>query len=164
MSRLIGTLVAFCIAIVVCSASAEDTIYKDPRKPSYTLLVPNGWEAVANNQGVKLSGGAGWGQLLVENGAHEPAQTLASFTKMFEKQYKDFRVDSTAKCRFGGGDGVCTVLSGVAPNGKPSITRIVTMTNGMLTYVLFMGAEAAAYPTLKADLDRIQESFTPDSV
>jgi len=55
-------------------------------------------------------------------------------------------------------------LSGVAPNGKPSITRIVTMTNGALTYVLFMGAEAAAYPTLKADLDRIQESFSPDSV
>jgi hypothetical protein len=164
MSRLIGTFVAFCIAVAVCPASAKDTIYKDPRKPSYTLLVPNGWEAVANKQGVKLSGGAGWGQLLVENGAHGPVQALASFTKMFENQYKDFRVDDTGKCRFGGGDGVYTVLSGVAPNGKHSITRIVTMTNGVLTYVLFTGADTAAYPTLKADLDRIQESFTPDSV
>jgi hypothetical protein len=34
----------------------------------------------------------------------------------------------------------------------------------VLTYVLFTGADTAAYPTLKADLDRIQESFTPDSV
>ena len=106
-------------------------------------------EAVTNKQGVKLSGGAGWGQLLVENGAHEPAQTLASFTKMFVNQYKDFRVDSTAKCRFGGGDGVYTVLSGVAPNGKPSITRIVTMTNGVLTYVLFMELRLRRTPLLK---------------
>jgi hypothetical protein len=164
MSRLIATLLALCTVVAVCPGSAKDTIYKDPRKPSYTLLVPDGWEAVANKQGVKLSGGTGWGQLLVENGAHEPAQTIASFRKVFESQYKDFRINSTAKCRFGGGDGVYTVFSGVSPNGKASITRIVTMTNGVLTYVLFLGADAAAYPALKADIDRIQGSFSPEAV
>jgi hypothetical protein len=164
MSRLIATLLTLGTVVAFCTASAKDTIYKDPRKPSYTLLVPDGWEAVTNRQGVKLPGGAGWGQLLVQNGAHEPGQTIVSFTKMFESQYKDFRVANTTKCRFGGGDGASIVFSGVSPNGKRSNTRIVTMTNGVLTYVLFMGADAAAYPAPQADIDRIQESFAPDPV
>jgi rhodanese-related sulfurtransferase len=33
-------------------ALAADTIYRDPRQPSFTLLVPDGWTAERDDQGV----------------------------------------------------------------------------------------------------------------
>ena len=45
-------------------AGAADSTYRDPRQPSFTLLVPDGWTAEKNSQGVTISRGDSWFMLL----------------------------------------------------------------------------------------------------
>jgi hypothetical protein len=143
---------------------AADTSYRDPRQPSFTLLVPDGWTLTRNDQGVKLNRGTTWVQLVVQKGTGQPGAILVQTRPQFERQWKNFREIGSGDVSFGGQKGAYAVYAGVPPSGANAITKLVTMTDGRLTYMLFMEAHADEYDRVKRDMERIQASFSPDPV
>jgi hypothetical protein len=144
-------------------ALAGDTTYRDPRQPSFTLLVPDEWTALRNDKGVMLKRGDSYFQLGVLGEAISPGAMLVRIRPQFERQYKQFRELEAGRATFGGQDGANAIYTGVPPSGISSITRIVTMTNGRLTFIAFEGMPADEAQQRRPELDRIEHSFAPDA-
>ena len=144
-------------------AGAADSTYRDPRQPSFTLLVPDGWTAEKNNQGVTISRGDSWFLLRVFPSSKSPGALLVEVRPQVEQHSKQFRELDAGRTRFGGLEASYLVYRGIPPSGVDSIGRIVAASNGQLTFGAFMGMPAQA-PQSKADLERIERSFTPDPV
>jgi len=161
-----GHVLFALIGIVACAvpALAADTTYRDPRKPSFTLLVPDGWTAERTEQGVTLRRGDSFFQLRVLGEAISPGAMLVRLRPQFERQYKQFRELEAGRTTFGEQDGAYAIYTGVPPSGISSMTRIVTMTNGRLTFVVFEGMHADEAQQRTPELDRIERSFAPDPV
>ena len=162
--RRISLFLALMCSLMPSLSLGADTTYHDPRQPSFTLLVPDGWKLSKTDDGIKIDRGTSWVQLFVQKGATEPGAILVQFRPQFERQWKNFREVSAGGVSFGGQKGAYAVYAGIPPSGVSGITKVVTMTNGRLTYTLFMGVHADEYDKLKRDLDRIQASFTPDTI
>ncbi len=158
-------LMALALVILpISTARAADTIYRDPRQPSFTLLVPDGWTASQTDQGVTLSHGRSFFQLGVLGGAAPPGTMLVQTRSQFERQWKNFHEVDAGQVSFGGQNGGYAVYAGVPPSGIPSFQRVVTMTNGRLTFMAFEGVTEADSNAIRPQLDRIERSFTPDPV
>jgi len=155
---------AFLCGLVPGSILAADTSYRDPRQPSFSPIVPDGWTLSRNDQGVKIDRGTSWVQLFVQNGVIEPGAMLVEARPQFERQWKGFRELTAGTTSFGGQKGAYAVYAGVPPSGVNSVLKMVTMTNGHLTYLLFMEAHADEYDKVRPDMDRIQAGFAPDAV
>jgi hypothetical protein len=141
---------------------AGDSSYRDPRQPSFTLLVPDGWTATKSDQGVNIMRGTSYVQLWVKGGSAQPGAMLVQIRPQFEQQWKNFQEVDSGEAVFGGQKGAYAIYAGVPPSGVRGIAKVVTMTNGRLTYTLFTGAHADEYGQVKRDMDRIQASFAPD--
>lgn len=161
MLRLLSLLTFFIAA--VSPAGAADSIYRDPRQPSFTLLVPDGWTAASNNQGVMISREDSYFLLRVFNGTTSPGALLVQVRPQFEQQWTQFRELDAGRTRFGGLDAAFVIFGGVPPSGVESIQRIVTATNGQLTYGAFIGMPGKGQQR-KGELERIERSFSPDPV
>jgi hypothetical protein len=162
MLRVLSILIAMLVA---CGpVHAADTTYRDPRQPSFTLLVPQGWKAQPNEQGVVLSRDDSYFMLCAMAGATTPGAMLVQLRPQFEQQWKPFRELEAGRVVFGGKDGAYVVYAGVPPSGIESTTRIVVMTDGRLTYVAFEGTPVASAPQRKPELERIERSFASDPV
>lgn len=161
MLRFVSLLMLFA---AVWPADAADSTYRDRRQPSFTLLVPDGWTAVPNEQGVAIRREESYFQLRVAGGSTSPGAMLVQLRPQFERQWKQFREIEAGRARFGGLDGAFVVYGGVPPSGVAEILRIVTTTNGQLTFTAFAGVPADKAQQRKPDLDRIERSFTPDPV
>jgi len=84
MRRLFLTLLAG-IALAG-AAGAADTTYRDPRKPSFALLVPDGWTAEPHGQGVTIQRDGAYFVLLVNSGATSPGAMLVQMRSQIEPQ------------------------------------------------------------------------------
>jgi hypothetical protein len=156
MIRFVLTLLLTLACLV--PVQAADTVYRDSRSPSFSLLVPDGWTAERNEQGVMLRRDDAYFVLRVTPGGASPGAMLVQMRPQFERQYKGFREVESGRVGFGGLDGAFAVYAGVPPSGIDSITRIVAATNGQLVYMVFQGSpvtEAQRRP----ELDRIERSF-----
>src|SRR5271165_4674350 len=134
MAKLNGSLLAIVLAVTALPAWTKDTTYHDPRNPSFSVLVPDGWLASKTDSGVDLHHGNSNVMVWVVTGNIPPADMVANITSQFQKQAKEFRMMDKGECRFGGQKGAYTVFSGISPNGTPEVTRIINMTNGQLQY------------------------------
>ena len=143
---------------------AKDTTYKDPRNPSFSILVPDGWAAKRTDSGVSLSHVNSSVILNITAGSRPADDMLADVVSQFQKQARSFRDIDKGQCRFGGEKGVYAVFSGIGPNGTSQITKVVTMTNGQLVYLLIEEARPDEYEDEKGDLQRIQDSFAPEAI
>src|SRR4051794_38612380 len=150
--------------ITLSSAWAADTTYRDQRQPSFTLLVPDSWTASRIDQGVTLSHGKSFFTLAVKSGTAQPGAVLVQLRPQIESQSKEFREIDAGRVTFGGQNGGYAVYAGVPPSGIRSFRRVVTMTNGRLTFIAFESAPTDEYETIKPQLDRIERSFSPDPV
>jgi hypothetical protein len=149
---------------VISPARAVDTNYRDPRQPSYSLLVPDGWTIARTEQGVQLSRGTAHGYLLASRGAVPAGALLAQLRQQFESQSKIFREIASGELPFGGQRGAYGVYSAVSPTGLPVVLRVMTTTNGRMAYSLFFEVNAGDYERTRIDIERIQSSFMPDPV
>jgi hypothetical protein len=160
----VRALLMLAIAVAVAlPAVAADSTYRDPRQPSFTLLVPDGWTAASNNQGVTISREDSYFMLRVFPPSMSPGALLVQVRPQIEQQSKQFRELDAGRTRFGGLDATYVVYGGVPPSGVDSIQRIVAATNGQLTFGAFSGMPVKT-PQRKAELERIERSFTPDPV
>jgi hypothetical protein len=157
--RLVFILVVCAVACVSGTALANDSIYRDPRRPSFTLLVPDGWTAEKTEQGVRLKRGTGFVGVWVRPGGASPGAILVQLRPQFERQYKNFRELQSGQMMLGGHKGAYAVYAGIPPSGVETVTRVATMTDGRLTYSLFTEAHTDELSRLKPDLDRIEASF-----
>jgi hypothetical protein len=142
---------------------AGDAVYRDPRQPSFTLEVPDGWAAERHNQGVTLQRDDSYFALRVRGGATSSGAMLVQLRPQFERQWQQLRELGAGATVFGGQPGAYMVLAGTPPSGIPSVIRIVTMTNGRLTYIAFAESQQAAEARRRPELDRIERSFAPES-
>jgi hypothetical protein len=159
MSPLI--VVLWCIAH---GAAAADTTYRDRRQPSFTLLVPDGWTATPTNEGVTIASGGDAFHLNVQPGAHRPGEVLVSLRPQFQRQLQGFRELASGGLQFGGQTGGFAVYAGTPPSGISGIDRIVTMTDGRLTFTAFESFKDSEAAQARPALARIEASFTPDPV
>jgi hypothetical protein len=150
---------ACCIAQI---AHAADTIYRDRRQPSFTLLVPDGWTAAATNEGVTVARGGNSFHLNVQLGARQPGEILVSLRPQFQRQLQGFHELAAGKLQFGGRAGAFAVYAGVPPSGISGIDRIVTMTDGRLTFTALESSRDSEAAQVRPALARIEASFTPD--
>jgi hypothetical protein len=162
MRHLILTFLLIAVSVVAAPASAGDSSYRDPRQPSFTVLIPHGWTAARTNEGVQLAVGTSWANLAVLSSAVQPGAMLVQIRSQFERQWKNFREVDSGGVVFGGQKGAYATYAGIPPSGVGGITKVVTMTNGRLTYTLFMGAHADEYGRVRPEMDRIQASFAPE--
>ena len=144
-------------------AGAADSTYRDPRQPSFTLLVPDGWSAEQNSQGVMIRRDDSWFLLRVFPPSKSPGALLVEVRPQVEQQSKQFRELDAGRTRFGGLEASYLVYRGIPASGVESIGRIVAASNGQLTFGAFMGMPVQAAQS-KAQLERIERSFTPDPV
>jgi hypothetical protein len=158
MIRLVLTLLL--TAAFFAPAQAADTLYRDARSPSFSLLVPDGWTAERNDQGVLLRRDDAYFMLRVMPGGDSPGAMLVQMRPQFERQYKGFREVAAGRVAFGGLDGAFAVYAGVPPSGIESITRIVAVTNGQMVYMAFEGSPVAGAQR-RPEMERIERSFTP---
>jgi hypothetical protein len=152
------------VLITLSSAWAADTTYRDQRQPSFTLLVPDGWTASRTDQGVSLRHGESTFELGIMSGTAQPGAVLVQIRPQLESQWKEFREVDAGRVTFGGLNGAYAVYAGVPPSGSRSFQRVVTMTNGRMTFIAFASAPADEYEAVKPQLDRIERSFSPDPV
>ena len=152
------------LLLVAGPASAADSTYRDARQPSFTLLVPDGWTATRTDEGVTVASGQNSFHLNVQVGAVSPGAVLVMLRPQFEKQYKEFQERGAGNAAFGGGNGAYAVYAGIPPAGGHRVLRIVTMTNGRLTYTAFESCLEAESQATQPVLGRIERSFTPDPV
>ena len=155
-------LLTLLVTAFVAPAQAADTVYRDPRSPSFTLLVPEGWTAERNDQGVVLRRDASYFMLRVTPGGASPGAMLVQIRPQIERQYKGFREIDAGRTVFGGQDGAYAVYGGVPPSGIDSVTRVVAMSNGQLVYMAFAGTPVATAAQRRPELERIERSFTPE--
>jgi Short C-terminal domain len=165
MAKLASKLsMAGVLVLAVVSAFASDTTYRDPRNPSFSVVVPDGWTAKTTNSGVNLGHGNSSVILMSVSGSRPAPDMLADLVSQFQNQAKNFHSIDKGECRFGGQQGVYSVFSGISPNGTLEVTRIVTMTNGQLVYAMILQAHQEEYEDEKHDLQRIQDSFAPEAL
>ena len=163
MTRIISTLLVIAICIAVFPALAADTTYKESRRPSFTILVPDGWTVEKTDQGIDLKHGkTATATLGVMGMVMDPSNYLDKALPQVQQQEKDFRLMERGACLFGHQQGAFAVYYGIGPNGLAGITKIVVMTNGRMSYILASQVPAGSYNDEKADLQRIQDSFTPE--
>ena len=160
--QLVFALVMVGGGLVPLVALADDAIYRDPRQPSFTLLVPDGWTAETNRGGVTIRRGTSWAQVNVKPGIAEPSAVLVQVRPQFERQWKNFREVESGEVMLSGYKGAYAVYTGIPPSGVNEITKLLTMTTGQMTYVLVIGARPDEYRLVRGDLDRIQASFAAD--
>jgi hypothetical protein len=146
------------------SVAVADAVYRDPRHPSFQVLVPDGWTVQRQQAGITLSNGSDSFALWVIGGAKSPGSMLVQIRPQLEQQWKEFREAATGRLTFGGQPASYAVYTGIPPSGVRSIQRVVAMSNGRLTFVAFARAPADRYQAAKPVLDRIELSFQPDSV
>ncbi|HYL12610.1 MAG TPA: SHOCT domain-containing protein [Terriglobales bacterium] len=164
MTRTISVLCLIAVNIACLSASAADTTYKESRRPSFTILVPDGWTIEKTDQGVLLSHGQTASVSIgVKPQPVDPSYYLKQAIPQLQRQTKDFRVVDQGACIFGHQQAAYFSYSGIGPNGRAYITKLVVMTNGTMTYLLGAQAVPASYKDEKADLQRIQDSFNPEA-
>lgn len=159
MVSMIGVLLLIALA-----ALANDTTYHDPRHPSFSLLVPDGWTAKRIDSGVSLSHGNTSVMLTAVSGSRPADDMLADVVSQFQKQTKNFHDMDKGTCRFGGEKGAYAAFSGTSPNGTSEVTKVVTMTNGQLVYMMIEQTRPDQYDDEKPDLQRIQDSFAPEAM
>jgi hypothetical protein len=141
-----------------------DTSYRDPRRPSFTMLIPDSWTATKTDQGVTIRRSPSYAFLHVAGNAVQPGAMLVQIRPQLERQWKNFQEIDSGAAMFGGQQGAYAIYAGVPPSGVREIMKVVTMTNGRLTYTLYMGIPADEYRQIKRDMDRIEASFAPDPV
>jgi hypothetical protein len=163
--RLLSALVVL-LAASEHIAYAADTLYRDPRKPSFTIMVPDGWNVERDRSGVILRRGASRAQVSVMNPPAQSSEALFySVKQQLMNQSKNFRELGSGSVRFGGQPGLFLTFSAIPPiGGTTEITRLVVMTDGRLSYLLWLSVIPEEVNTFKRDFDRIQSSFTPDPV
>lgn len=144
--RLAGVAMLVVIEPVCFQAWASDTIYRDARRPSFSLLVPDGWTAA-------------YVTLLVQLGAFSPGTMLVQLRPQFESQFKNFQELDSGQSMLAQHRAGYAVYEGVPPSGVKSTLRIITTTNGKLTYTLFVEAHTDEMPRYERDLNRIPASF-----
>ncbi len=165
MARLLSMICA--VGLLVSGALrgfAADTTYRDPRNPSFTLMVPDGWTAKRTDSGVNLSHGNSSAMLFAVTGNRPADDMLGDLVSQIQKQGKNVRNMDKGECRFGGQKGAYWVFSAISPNGTPEVTKVVTMTNGQLVYSMIQEARPDDYEDEKRDLQRIQDSFAPEAL
>jgi hypothetical protein len=165
MSRLISFISFVAVAASTVPAFAKDTIYREPRRPSFTILVPDGWTVSTTAQGISLKDSEGDDiQLFLQRNAMEPSEYMDNILlPQVRKQTQNFRLIDRGACLFGKQSGAYAVLSGISPNGGNYTTKFVTMTNGQATYLMVEQSDPGQYDRHKAVMQRIQDSFTPES-
>lgn len=156
--------VAGLLALAASPCFATDTTYRDPRNPSFSLLVPDGWAAKRTDSGVNLSHGGSSALLFAVTGNRAAGDMVADIVGQVQKQGKNVRDMDKGECRFGGQKGAYWLFSGTSPNGTPEVTKIVSMTNGQLVYTMIQEARIEEYEDEKRDLQRIQDSFAPEAL
>ena len=164
MPRIAPIILTAMLAVAAVPALAKDTTYRDPRNPSFSLLVPDGWTASKTDSGVSLSHGKSSVILMIATGSRPPSDMVADIVGQFRNQAKNFRQMDSGDCRFGGQQGAYTVFFGIGPNGTADITRVVSMTNGQLVYTLISEIGPNEYDEEQVDLQRIQDSFAPEAI
>jgi hypothetical protein len=164
--RLVLALLALASFFLAKNSSAADTTYTDPRRPSFTLLIPSGWTAVKTENGVDLKhGDAAEVTLFVQGQAIDPPDFIRRVLPQIEQQHKNFRlIEAQGACLFGKESGAYVVYSGIGPKGPALTIKMVVMTNGRLTYVMFEQAPPDKYNDEKSAMQRIQDSFAPEAI
>lgn len=158
-------LILALLCALAPTVTVADTTYTDPRRPSFTLLVPSAWTIVRTDTGVDLKhGDAAEVTLFVYGKAIDPNDFMRNALPQIKEQHKDFRLIDQGACLFGKESGAYAVYSGVGPKGPALKVKLVTMTNGQLTYVMFEQAPPDKYEDEKAAMQRIQDSFQPESL
>jgi hypothetical protein len=133
-------------------AYAADTTYTDPRQPSFTLLIPDGWTAMRTESGVVVSLGKSFFHLGIIGSAVSPGAALTQVRPQVEKQWQQFHETESGQTQFGGQPAAFAVYTGIPPSGVPSIQRVVAMTNGTLSYWAFEDASQAEARTIMPEL------------
>jgi hypothetical protein len=164
MRRFILMFLAVAYSAAVDPTFANDTTYKDPRQPSFTLLVPDGWTVVKTERGVDLKHGeTAEVTLFVQGQAIDPSDFMRQVLPQIQQQHKNFRVIEQGACLFGRQSGSYIIYSGIGPKGPALTTKMVAMSNGQLTYVMVEDAPPDKYDDEKVDMQRIQDSFNPEA-
>jgi hypothetical protein len=164
MVKSASIFMAVFLLVAALPVLAKDTTYRDPRNPSFSVLVPDGWTAGKTDSGVNLQHGGSSVILWAVTGARPPADMVADIASQIQKQAKNFREMDKGECRFGGQMGAYRVFSGISPNGTSEVTKVVSMTNGQLVYSMIEQARPDQYDEEKQDLQRIQDSFAPEAI
>lgn len=164
MAKFTKVLLAAVLATAACPSFAKDTTYRDPRNPSFSLLVPDGWTASRTNSGVSVSHGYTTVILLASTGNRPPADMVADIESQMQKQAKNFHEISKGACQFGRQKGAYTQFLSTGPNGTTEIARVVSMTNGQIVYTMIEEVKPEQYNDEKQDLQRIEDSFSPEAI
>lgn len=136
-------------------------IYRETRRPSFTLFVPNGWTTTKTELGIKLISGKNAYASVQVFGWIAPAESiLMQLQDDFERQLEGFRQIESGRVPFGGHKGVYAIYSGVSNAGVEMTIRIVLMTYDRHTYALVTRERADANEKAKRDLKRIEASFS----
>ncbi len=149
------------LALTTISPAAADTVYTDPRQPSFTLLVPDGWTVTRTKESVIVSHGKSFFHLGVLSGALSPGAALTQNRPQMEKQWQQLQETESGQARFGGQPAAFAVYSGIPPSDVPSVERVVAMTNGTMSYIAWEEASQAEAQSTMPELARIERSFTP---
>ena len=165
MRRLLFALLTLAFLFTAIASFARDTTYTDPRRPSFTLLVPDGWTIVKTENGVDLKhGDTGEVTLFVQGRAIDPSDFVRNVLPQIQQQHKNFHLIDQGACLFGKESASYIVYSGIGPKGPALTVKMVTMTNSQLTYVMFEQAPPDKYDDEKSAMQRIQDSFSPEMI
>ena len=138
MRRLRFALLALAFLFTVIASLARDTTYMDPRRPSFALLVPDGWTIVKTENGVDLKHeDSAEVTLFVQGRAVDPSDFIRNALPQIKQQHKNFHLIDQGACLFGKESASYIIYSGIGPKGPALTVKMVTMTNGHLTYVMF---------------------------
>jgi hypothetical protein len=158
-------LTSMLLALMTCAAmfhvaSAVESVYRDPQG-RFILRVPDRWTTAPTDGGVSIKSGKAWAEVIVFSGIGNSIDLLSFLSEQIKNQSKNFKEINSGPCRFGGQQGTCGLYSGVDPRGIASILKIAAMVTGGKGYTLMLATPQQEFPLFKADLDQLEQSFSP---
>jgi hypothetical protein len=129
--------------------------YRDPRG-RFQAPVPPNWRADGSEDGVRISRGNSYVNVIVAGTAAPPAALIQRLAQQIGGQWKGFRMVQNGQWTLAGQPSEWAVFTGTNPRGAPALMRIVAGSG----FVLLMSVPQNEWEQVKGDLEQIETGFS----
>jgi len=144
-------------AIVICSAIAADTTYRDPQG-RFSLTLAAEWKPNTDQGGVQFMRGRAYITVLVVDAQGSPQNMASSIIQTVGGQWKNFQAFEPESVTFGGRPGVFAMARGANPQGVASFFACYAAESNGKGYLMLQSGPVEEMKSLDEEMGRIAMS------
>ena len=132
--------------------------YRDPQG-RFSVAVPQGWQVMAQNNGVVVSGGNAYVVVSPFDGSVSSDQLVSILSREYGAQWRGLQMVTQGQMMLGGAPGAYALMRGQSPRGVESLLRIAGASSNGQAWALIMSAPMQEFNQVSPTLQQIESSF-----